>query len=217
MPNALRRFFIIGFLLLFLDGSVSPTGAIEKGRVEERRIVALGNSLTAGLGVGREEAYPAVLERRLRSKGYSYRVINAGVSGETTAGGVRRVDLVMKSRPELVILELGANDGLRGLDLNLMESNLANIIERLQRRGITIVLAGMRLPSNYGKVYTDGFAKVYPRLAARYHLVLIPFFLEGVAGNTQLNQADGIHPTARGYKVIVDYLLPIVEPILSKR
>ncbi|HET6370606.1 MAG TPA: arylesterase [Nitrospiria bacterium] len=177
----------------------------------------MGDSLTSGLGVEQREAYPAVLEKRLMARGFSYEVINAGVSGDTTAGGLRRVSWVLKSRPNLVILELGGNDGLRGLGLHQTEENLSKIIEQLLKAGTKVVLAGMRLPTNYGKQYTDEFAAIFPRLAARYHLVLIPFFLEGVAADAGLNQADGIHPTARGYEVIVDHLLPIIEPLLSKK
>jgi acyl-CoA thioesterase-1 len=184
---------------------------------QERRIVAFGDSLTAGLGVGSEEAYPAVLERKLMAKGFPYRVINAGVSGETTAGGIRRLDGILKANPEIVILELGANDGLRGLDLRQTEVNLARIIQELQTAGVKIVLAGMRLPPNYGKIYAEGFAGIYPRLAGRFRVTLIPFFLEGVAANAQLNQPDGIHPTARGYEVIVDQVFHSIEPLLSRR
>jgi acyl-CoA thioesterase-1 len=184
---------------------------------QERRIVAFGDSLTAGLGVGIEEAYPAVLERKLRARGFPYRVINAGVSGETTAGGIRRLDGILKANPEIIILELGANDGLRGLDLRQTEANLERIIEGLQAAGVKIVLAGMRLPPNYGKIYAEGFAGIYPRLASRFRVALIPFFLEGVAANAHLNQADGVHPTARGYEVIVDQFFPLIEPLLSRR
>lgn len=180
----------------------------------ERVIVAFGDSLTAGLGVTEEEAYPAVLERKVHEAGFSYRVINAGVSGETTAGGLRRVPWILQSRPEIVILELGANDGLRGLSLSETKNNLTEIIEALQREHVRIVLAGMRMPPNYGKEYTGAFEKIFPELAARYHLTLIPFFLEGVAARSDLNQPDGIHPTAKGYQIIVDKVWPRLEPML---
>lgn len=180
------------------------------------RIVAFGDSLTAGLGVDAEEAYPALLERRLQAEGYSCRVVNAGVSGDTTAGGIRRVEWLLKGKPDLVVLELGANDGLRGLDVRQTEENLAQIIQRLQGAKVRVVLAGMRLPTNYGRGYTTAFESIYPRLAARYHVVFVPFFLEGVAADPNLNQADGIHPTAAGYKVIVEHLLPTVERLLTR-
>jgi acyl-CoA thioesterase-1 len=180
----------------------------------ERVIVAFGDSLTAGLGVAEEEAYPAVLERKIHEAGFSYRVVNAGVSGETTAGGLRRVSWILQNRPEIVILELGANDGLRGLSLGESKKNLTGIIESLQREHIRIVLAGMRMPPNYGKEYTEAFEKIFPELAGRYHLTLIPFFLEGVAVRPDLNQADGIHPTALGYQKVVNNLWPKLEPLL---
>jgi len=180
----------------------------------ERVIVAFGDSLTAGLGVAEEEAYPAVLERKIHEAGFPYRVVNAGVSGETTAGGLRRVTWILQNRPEIVILELGANDGLRGLSLLETKKNLTGIIEALQREHVRIVLAGMRMPPNYGKEYTEAFEKIFPELAGRYRLTLIPFFLEGVAARPNLNQADGIHPTAQGYQIVVNNLWPKLEPLL---
>ncbi len=187
-------------------------------RPEQRRegaIVAFGDSLTAGFGVPSEESYPAQLQRRLDAAGYRYLVINAGVSGETTAGGLRRVDWVLKHRPALVILELGANDGLRGLDLTETRANLEAIIRRLQAAGVPVVLAGMKLPPNYGDAYTARFAAMYPELARKYRLGFMPFFLEGVATDAGLNQGDGIHPTGAGYRIIVDRLLPVLEPYLQ--
>ena len=181
------------------------------------RIVAFGDSLTAGLGVAAGEAYPAQLQRRLDALGFRYRVINAGVSGETTAGGLRRVPWVLKDKPEIVILELGANDGLRGLRLEETKANLEQIIQQVTRSGASIVLAGMKLPPNYGRDYIDGFERIYPELAERYHLPFIRFFLEGVAGSGTLNQADGIHPTAEGYERVVEGVLQKLRPLLKKR
>ncbi|HEX5549893.1 MAG TPA: arylesterase [Nitrospira sp.] len=181
------------------------------------RIVAFGDSLTAGLGVAAEEAYPARLQRRLDEQGLRYRVINAGVSGDTTAGGVRRVDWVLKSRPDLVILELGGNDGLRGLNLEETKANLGRIIKRCQDASVRVILAGMKLPPNYGTEYTKGFEAIYPALAKQYRLTLIPFFLDGVAGSASLNQADGIHPTSEGYRIIADKVLETVKPLLNGR
>ena len=192
-------------------GADSPS----PNRIDESLLVAFGDSLTAGLGVSATEAYPAVLERKIKAAGYRYRVINAGVSGETTAGGLQRVNWILKSRPDIVILELGANDGLRGLDVKQTEKNLSMIIEQLQSKDVRVVLAGMKLPPNYGETYTAAFEKIYPTLAGRYHLTLIPFFLEGVAAQSALNQADGIHPTREGYQIIVDKLWPFVEPLFK--
>ncbi|HUJ79207.1 MAG TPA: arylesterase [Nitrospiria bacterium] len=180
-------------------------------------IVAFGDSLTAGLGLPAEQAYPAQLERRLRKAGYSYRVINAGVSGDTSAGGVRRVDSVLTLHPAFVIVEFGANDGLRGLPLSQTRTNLAAILDRFRSARVPAVLAGMKLPPNYGPDYTAQFAAIYPELARTYGATLIPFFLEGVAADPALNQEDGIHPTAEGYRIIVERLLPILRPLLNRR
>jgi len=197
--------------LLSFGGMISPLEARD-----DCRIVAFGDSLTAGLGVEAQEAYPAVLQRRLNALGISCQVVNAGISGETTAGGARRVEWLIRSQPSIVILELGANDGLRGLDLHQTEANLAQILDRLQAEGIRVILAGMRIPTNYGREYTRAFEAIYTQLAARYPVVFVPFFLEGVAADSRLNQADGIHPTARGYEIIVDHLLPYLMGLLPK-
>ncbi|MBN4054185.1 arylesterase [Nitrospira defluvii] len=197
--------------------SISTVGQ-SKPATKKGVIVAFGDSLTAGLGVPADQAYPALLKEKLHEEGYHYRVVNAGVSGETTAGGLRRVDWVLKRmRPDIVILELGANDGLRGLDLGQMEKNLAAIIERFQENDVTIVLAGMKIPPNYGQDYTGKFEKTYQNLADRYNLAFIPFFLEGVAAKPLLNQADGLHPTAKGYRILVDHVWPILEQVLKSR
>lgn len=180
----------------------------------ERVIVALGDSLTAGLGVAPDEAYPARLEERLRREGYAYRVINAGVSGDTSAGGLRRVDWVLRSQPEIVIVALGANDGLRGQSPQAMRANLEAIVERLQRAGARVLLAGMRMPPNYGAEYTTQFEAVFPSVARSTKVALVPFLLDGVAADPRLNQPDGIHPTAAGYQLISDRLWPYLRPLL---
>jgi acyl-CoA thioesterase-1 len=183
---------------------------------ERPRIVAFGNSLTAGLGVAPDQSYPAHLQRTLDAAGYAYRVVNAGVSGETTAGGARRISWVLNSKPAIVILELGGNDGLRGLSLQETKANLERIIQQLQQASVTVVLAGMKLPPNYGQDYTGGFEALYQALAKQYRLTLIPFFLDGVAGSSSLNQADGIHPTGEGYRLIVERVFPTLEPLLER-
>jgi acyl-CoA thioesterase I len=183
---------------------------------ERPRIVAFGNSLTAGLGVAQNHSYPAHLQRMLDTAGYSYRVVNAGVSGETTAGGVRRVSWVLNKKPVIVILELGGNDGLRGLSLHETKANLERIIQQLQQASVTVVLAGMKLPPNYGQDYTAGFEALYQALAKQYRLTLSPFFLDGVAASSSLNQADGIHPTGEGYRLIVEKVFPTLEPLLKR-
>ena len=178
------------------------------------RIVAFGNSLTAGLGVSPDQSYPSLLQERLDKAGYHYQVINAGVSGDTTAGGLRRIDWVLKSHPAIVIVELGANDALRGQPLAAMYSNLDMIISRLQDAETAVVLAGMKIPPNYGQEYTAGFSSMFEQLAREHGITLIPFLLEGVAAQPELNQADGIHPTAAGYQIVADTVMKALEPLL---
>ncbi len=188
----------------------------EPATAKRRAIVAFGDSLTAGLGVPPDAAYPAQLQRKLDRAGYRYHVINAGVSGDTTAGGLRRVEWVLKSRPSIVIVEFGGNDGLRGLDLSATRANLDQMIRQFQEAGVRVVLVGMKIPPNYGKDYSTQLAGLYPALAKTYRLPFMPFFLEGVAAQPELNQADGIHPTAEGYRLIVERLFTILEPLLDK-
>jgi acyl-CoA thioesterase I len=199
----------LGLVLLTLL-SLTPAAARAEGV-----IVALGDSLTAGLGVAPDEAYPALLEARLRREGFAYRVINAGVSGDTTAGGLRRVDWVLRAQPEIVIVALGANDGLRGQSPGAMRDNLEAIVARLHAAGARVLLAGMRLPPNYGAEYTREFEAVYPAVARRAKVAFMPFLLDGVAADARLNQADGIHPSAAGHAVIAERLWPHLRPLLG--
>ncbi len=182
----------------------------------EHVIVALGDSLTAGLGVGADEAYPALLEARLRREGFAYRVVNAGVSGDTSAGGLRRIDWALRLSPAVVIVALGANDGLRGQPPEALRDNLTRIVERARAAGARVLLAGMRVPPNYGDDYARAFAGVYPAVAKATGVPLAPFLLDGVAGNSRLNQADGIHPTAEGQRRIAELLWPYLKPLLGK-
>jgi acyl-CoA thioesterase I len=202
---------------LEIDVTTQPGRSKNHVSVERPRIVAFGNSLTAGLGVTPAQSYPAHLQRTLDAAGYAYLVVNAGVSGDTTAGGVRRVPWALNSKPAIVILELGANDGLRGLSLQETKANLEAIIQQFQQASVTVVLAGMKLPPNYGQDYTDGFESLYRSLAKQYRLTLIPFFLDGVASSSSLNQADGIHPTGEGYRIIVEKIFPTLEPLLERK
>ncbi len=203
----MRRLFAALSLLAFL---AAPGGA------QDRVIVAFGDSLTAGLGVPAEQSYPALLAARLRAEGYPYRVVNAGVSGDTTAGGLRRVDWALRLAPEVVILELGANDALRGQDLNTVRSNLDQLVERFQAARVRVLIAGMRLPPNYGVRYGAEFQRLYEEVAKKRGAALMPFLLAGVGGNPGLNQPDGIHPTAEGYRIIVDRLWPHLRPLLRR-
>ncbi|MEJ2640289.1 MAG: arylesterase [Desulfosarcinaceae bacterium] len=178
-------------------------------------IVALGDSLTAGLGVDEAQAYPAVLERRLKADGHAVRVVNAGISGETSSGAVSRLEWVLSSlSPDLVILETGANDGLRGIDTNILKTNLDHLITKLKKADVKVILAGMQMLPNLGPVYTSRFRAVYPQVAKAHDVPLIPFFLEGVAGDQSYNQSDMMHPNAEGFQRIVDHIYPWVVAAL---
>jgi acyl-CoA thioesterase-1 len=180
------------------------------------RIVFLGDSLTAGLGLNADEAYPSLLQQRLKQEGLPYEVVNAGVSGDTSAGGLSRLDWALDGDVRVVAVALGGNDGLRGLPVNELRKNLAAIISRAQARGITVVLAGMEAPPNYGRDYALAFHEVYPALAKEYHVALVPFLLQGVAGVERLNQRDGIHPTAEGARILADNMWTILGPIVER-
>lgn len=178
-------------------------------------IVAFGDSLTAALGLGEEQSYTTLLQRKIDEGGYRYRVVNAGVSGDTTAGGLRRIDWAMEGDVRYLILELGGNDALRGLPVAEMKKNLAEMIEKAQSRGAKVILAGMEAPPNMGEEYTRDFRLAYRDLAAKYKLAFIPFVLEGVGGNPQLNQPDGIHPNAEGEKVFTENVWRALKPLLK--
>ena len=185
------------------------------GDAGEPRIAVLGDSLTAGFGLPKEDAFPARLEAALRAEGHAWQVIDAGVSGDTSAGGLARLDWVLADEPEIVIVELGANDGLRGLPTDRMEANLDAILARTRNAGSTVLLAGMRAPANFGPDYEAAFRAVYERLAARHGVAFYPFFLEGVAMEPGLNQEDGIHPNAAGVAEIVRRILPHVVAVIA--
>ena len=182
----------------------------------ESVIVAFGDSLTAGLGVTPEDSYPARLQAKLRAEGYAYRVVNAGSSGDTTAGGLRRVDWALKNRPDIVIVALGANDALRGQDLAGVRANLDAMVARFQKAGARVLVAGMEVPPNYGARYAADLRRLYADVARQRKAAFMPFLLDGVAGNPRLNQPDGIHPTAEGYRVVVEHLWPHLEPMLRR-
>ena len=181
-------------------------------------IVAVGDSLTEGLGLEEEFAYPAVLERKLRDLGYPYQVVNAGISGETSSGTVARIKWILTLKPDIVILVIGANDGFRGIDPDLIKANIQKIVKELKAQNVTVVLGAMQIVQNLGQNYTTAFEKIYPAVAQSETIILTPFFLNGVAANRKLNQADGIHPTADGYQVIVDNITPyVIEAIKIHR
>ncbi|MFP6743556.1 MAG: arylesterase [Alphaproteobacteria bacterium] len=181
----------------------------------EVRLAVLGDSLTAGYGLAQSDSFPAQLEAKLADAGLAVVVINAGVSGDTTAGGRRRLDWLLDDEPQAVIIELGANDGLRGIDPEQTFSNLDAILTRLAEEGLPVLLTGMWAPPNYGLAYGKAFKAVFPRLAEKHDVELYPFFLDGVAGRAGLNQRDGIHPNAEGVVVIVEGILPQVEDLLE--
>ncbi|WP_291868117.1 arylesterase [Bradyrhizobium sp.] len=180
------------------------------------KMVVLGDSLSAGFGLSGTAAFPARLQKALQSKGMEVDIINAGVSGDTTSGGRDRLDWSVPKGTEAVILELGANDALRGVDPKVTRSALTDILTRLKARGIAVLLCGMVAPPNYGSDYAARFNAIYPDLAASFGVPLYPFFLEGVAAEARFNQADGLHPTAEGIDVIVKNILPTVEAFLGK-
>ena len=179
-------------------------------------VLCFGTSLTAGAGLALEEAYPALLQRKVDSAGLGFRVVNAGVSGETAAAGLRRIDWLLQQPVAVLLLELGANDALRGQDLADAKRNLQEIVDRTRARfpGVRVVVAGMEAPPNLGRRYTREFRDLFVELARENRAVLIPFLLEGVAGHADLNQADGIHPTAAGERIVADRVWTTLEPVL---
>jgi acyl-CoA thioesterase-1 len=181
------------------------------------RIVFLGDSLTAGYGLTPEEAYPALIEARLRDAGYDYEVINAGVSGDTSAGGRRRLDWSLRGDVDVLVIALGGNDGLRGLPPEALKENLQAMIDTARARDIDVVLAGMEAPPNFGPTYTDDFREVYRQLAEQPGITLLPFLLEGVAGDASLNQQDGIHPNAAGQRRLAEAVWTTLRPLIDQR
>ena len=184
----------------------------------EKVILFFGNSLTAGYGLEPSEAFPALIQLKIDSLGYDYRTVNAGLSGETTASGLSRLDWVLERQPvDVFVLELGANDGLRGIEPSETQQNLAAIIDQVREANpaVDVVLAGMLVPPNMGNAYTERFQKVFPAVAEAKDVMLIPFLLEGVAGDPELNQADGIHPTAPGQRIVTQNVWTTLEPLLE--
>jgi acyl-CoA thioesterase-1 len=182
-------------------------------------ILFYGDSLTAGYGLSPEQAFPALVEKKLTQAGHTYKVVNAGLSGETSAGGLTRIDWILRQTPDVFVLELGANDGLRGLPLEQTEKNLQAIIDKVKSKNpkVKLVLAGMEVPPNMGPEYTQKFRGIYPRLAAANKAALIPFLLEGVAGDEKLNQSDGIHPNAEGHRIVAENVSRIILGLIKKK
>lgn len=176
-----------------------------------QKLVILGDSLTEGYGVSKESAYPHLLEQKLNAAGKKYSVINSGVSGSTTASAESRMKWILKSKPEVLLLVLGANDGLRGLAVEASQKNLSNAIVAAKKAGVKVILGGLLMPPNYGKEYTDKFAKMYTTLSKEHKIPLIPFILDKVAGDPKYNLADGIHPNEEGHKIIADNIFKILK------
>jgi acyl-CoA thioesterase I len=215
-----RRSFVNRVLALALITLLSGSMAwIAPARAEPSapatKILAFGDSLTAGYGVAPSAAFPVRLAARLEKDGYDVAVKNAGVSGDTTSGGLARLDWTISDRPDLVLLELGANDALRGIDPKLARSNLDAMLARLSQAHIKVLLIGMKAPGNWGPAYQKSFDAIYPALAKKYGIALYPFFLDGVALDEKLNQGDGLHPNAAGVEVIVAKIAPAVEALLG--
>ncbi|MCA1945068.1 MAG: arylesterase [Desulfovibrio sp.] len=187
-----------------------------QGKARPLRLLALGDSLTAGWGLPPEAAFPVVLEQRLRAEGWNVSVVNAGVSGDTTTGGLNRLPWLLEERWDGAILELGANDMLRGEDPAIVEANLSSMLELFRQKGIPVLLAGMRSLSNFGEDYTREFDGIFPRLAEEFDVVLYPFFLEGVAGDASLNLPDGLHPNQAGIEKIAAGIHPKVVELLQR-
>ena len=224
----LKFCYILGFLLSAGcgDGQKGKTTAPDAEPVVEapsetapapgQTILFFGNSLTAGLGVEPEQAFPGLIGARLDSLGYPYRVVNAGLSGETTASGVNRLDWVLRQPVDIFVLELGANDGLRGIPMSETRKNLETIIRKVREANteVQIILTGMQLPPNMGPAYTAEFRELFPDLAKTYNLLLVPFLLDGVGGVPELNQADGIHPTPEGHEILAENVWKVLQPAL---
>ncbi len=202
------------------DTPVAPAaltqGASPAPQAARPRVVALGDSLTAGLGLSPEQSWPSLVQRRIDEAGLVAEVVNAGVSGDTTAGGLRRLDWALEGDVRVLVIELGANDGLRGLPPDQMRDNLASMIRTAKERGIAVLLCGMEAPPNFGPQYTREFRSVYTSLAREHDVAFLPFFLAGVAGDPALNQADGIHPNEEGTRRVADLVWQSLQPVLTR-
>lgn len=198
------------------SGPAPPPASAALPVASRPRVVFLGDSLTAGYGIEISQSVPSLIQERLNASGYRYEVVNAGVSGDTSAGGLSRLDWSLSGDVAVLVIELGANDGLRGLPVPAMKQNLSEIIRRAQARHITVLLTGMEAPPNYGVSYTAEFRKVFADLAAEYRVAFVPFYLDGVAGRRALNIADGIHPNAAGARIVAETVWRQLEPLLNK-
>ena len=200
------------------NANINASSLTKQGMLAPVTVLALGDSLTEGLGVANEDNYPAQLQASLQQIGYkNVEVINSGLSGETSTGLVNRIDWVLQTKPDITILTIGANDAIRGLDIATIEANIRTAVKKLQDNGSEVILGGMQIYDNLGNDYVKSFSAIYPRVAADMNVPLIPFFLDGVGGDAKLNQADAIHPTKEGYTIIVNNnILPVLKPELER-
>lgn len=214
----LGRAALVAALAVVAIGTSSGPLSAHRVVVDEGIVLFFGDSVTAGYGLDPALAFPALLQERISARGWAYRVVNAGVSGETTSGGLRRIDWLLQQEVAVLVLELGANDALRGTDLALTAENLQAIIDRARARypEVEIVVAGMQVPPNLGADYAEAFAAVFPELAAANNTHLVPFLLDGVGGVPELNLADGIHPNAQGHRRVADNVWAVLGPILEQ-
>lgn len=203
-------------IFAFLLSSISFAFASTSCATTKTTIVTVGDSLTAGFGVDFDKSYPALLQNKLDAKGYSTTVINSGVSGETSSGTLSRIEWVLEMKPDIVILETGANDGLRGIPTEVPEKNLLEIIKILQEHNVVVVFAGMQMVWNLGEDYTERFNAIYPTIAEKTNVIFMPFFLKDVATIQDLNQLDGLHPTHQGYEIITTNILPYVQKAIEQ-
>ena len=209
VSRSVKSLFLVCAIGLFVFGQIAQSDG------HNSTILVVGDSLSAGFGIAMEDSWVSLLESRLHEKGYGYRVVNASISGDTTGGGLARLPRALSvHEPELVLIELGGNDGLRGTPIPVIRENLAGMIQLSRESGAKVILAGIQIPPNYGATYTEAFAKVYPDLATEYDVPLITFILDGVALNPDLMQADGIHPNADGQPRLLDNVWQVLEPEL---
>ena len=206
-------------LLVAGCGSEAPSGSAGgggEGKKAEGTILAVGDSLTAGLGIDEDDAWPALVQERLLREGYPWKVVNAGISGETSSGARSRIEWVLSLEPDVVILETGANDGLRGIPPRVVRENLDETLNILKEKGVVTVLAGMKMVWNLGEEYTAEFGRVYPEVAEKHGVALIPYFLEGVGGVASMNQGDGVHPNEAGHRRIAELVYPYLLDAIEK-
>ncbi len=198
--------------------SAQPEPSPPPSRTEDTRpkVVFLGDSLTAGLGLVETQSYPGLLQEKMDAEGFRFEVVNAGLSGDTSAGGLRRLDWALQEDVRVLVVALGANDGLRGLSVSDMKQNLAKIIETARAKGVLVILAGMEAPPNYGAEYAASFRQAYRELALQYRVLFVPFLLDKVAGQPALNQADGIHPNPQGAAIVADTVWAVLKPLLDQ-